>query len=160
MAVIDIGNSAIDRDDGFGVDGRTTVNKNNPANASGTITTVEMWVDVALNNIKIATFFVVSSNNLSTRDTHTIEGVIDIGYNEFSGLSIAVEAGDYIGIQSTHGTMSRGAVGLVGLWYAESLFIPCTNETFTSLADWGISLYGTGVTSAEEDNAIMMGTNF
>ena len=143
--IIDVGNEALDREDGFGVDGRTTVNKNNPANASGTITTVEMWVDLALNNVQIATFFVVSGDNLSTRDYYTHVGVIPIGYTKIEGLDIAVEVGDYIGIEATHGTMSRGN-DLVGLWYANAYNIPGENKPYTFFANWGISLYGTGET--------------
>lgn len=144
---IDIGNEAIDRAHGFGVDGRTTVNKNNPANESGKIKTVEMWVDSALNNVRIATFYVVSGNNLSTRGTYEHVGVIPVGYNKIEGLNMDVEAGDYIGIKATHGSMSRGSVGLVGIWYANSYYIPCINKTFIPYPNWGISLYGKGETS-------------
>ena len=162
MAVINIGNEAIDRAGGMGIDGRTVVNKGGPANASGIITSIELWAGAALNNVKFATFFVESGNNLSTRDTHTHIGIIPIGSKQtISGLNLAVEVGDFIGIQATHGSLERDSSGLVGLWYVNSYFIPCTDEIFTLVANWGVSLKGIGVSDEPEGgNALMMGTNF
>ena len=147
---INVGNEAIDRTSGQGVDGRTTINKGNPANASGTITSVELWAQIDLNNVKFATFFVVSGNNLSTRDTYTHSGIISSGSKQtISGLSIDVEEGDYIGIQASHGSLESDHSDLTGLWYANAEFIPCTNETFTYVANWGVSLCGIGITEEE-----------
>jgi hypothetical protein len=70
---IDIGMPAIDRASVFSV--FTIVNQGNPANATGTITSVEIWSLNNLSGCEVATFFVVSANNLSTRDTEVIGAV-------------------------------------------------------------------------------------
>lgn len=162
---IDIGSAAVNR--ASFLYPQTTVNKANPANATGTITSIEIWAKVDLVNCEVATFFVVSGNNLSTRDTVTI-GAVTAGskqtFTEDSGsdpISLNVEAGDYIGIWYTSGQLDKTDAG-IGTWQESGDNIPCENQLFDTTSDDTISLYGTGETEEEEAevNAIWFGTNF
>jgi len=143
---IDIGCGAIDRDS-FITPGWTRVFKENPANISGKITSIEIWANTEMINVEVATFYTISENNLSTRDTHTI-GTVEMGTKQtFSGLSINVQAGDYIGIYWSVGNLETDNIGTEGSWYKEGDNIPCTNVTFAFQGPtYGgtPSLYGTG----------------
>lgn len=141
--MIDIGNLAINRNSAAGV--QTSVATINPANASGKITSVEIYPSVTLSNCEVATFYVVSGNYLSTRDTHAIGTVTGGEKGIFSGLDITVKEGDYIGIYYTAGQLER-TTGSGGLFLAAD-GIPCTNVLFTESVAWShISCYGTGET--------------
>ncbi|MBA7522469.1 hypothetical protein ES705_14588 [subsurface metagenome] len=140
---IDIGMPAIDR--GSTASTYTWVNMGNPANASGTITSIEMWASSALTNCEVATFFVVSGNNLSTRDTELI-GSVTPGSKQTFIVDLDVQAGDYIGAYYTIGTLERDTSAMPGCWMKTGDNIPCSNLLFTNRADEAISLYGTGET--------------
>ncbi len=164
MASIDIGDGATDR---AGADGPgwTDVSYSNPANASGTITSIEIWANTNLTGCEVGIFYVVSGNNLSTRSTVTI-GNVTAGskqtFIEDSGsnpISLAVQAGDFIGIYATGGTFEYESSGSTGVWGSNNDYIPCTNEAFSFYNDDGVSIAGTGVT-IEGENAIFFGANF
>lgn len=158
---IDIGMPAVNR--GSTLSGTyTAVNIGNPANESGTITSVEIYGS-NLDNVEVATFFVVSGDNLSTRDTELIGYVGGDGVNEKNtfAVSLNVETGDYLGMFFNVGVLEKDSSGYSGIWFNGADQIPCTNVTFTNLAGDAISLYGTGTTTAaEEEHAIFFGTNF
>ena len=146
---IDIGAAATDRS--ASIAARTYVAKENPANATGTIDTVEIWADINLSNCEVATFFVVSGNNLSTRDSEIIGTVTSGSKQTFSGLSMDVETGDYIGtFYTSGGWIEVNTSGGTGMWYGGSGvdYIPCTNQVFTSAGGYTLSLYGTGTEAA------------
>lgn len=122
---------------------QTYVIKDNPADNSGKITSIEIWANENLSNCKVATFFVVSGNNLSTRDTYTI-GDVAAGYSKHT-VNLNVNINDYIGIYFSAGKVDMTDGGGVGYWVAYGDKIPCTNVAF----DWNtseriLSLYGTG----------------
>jgi len=71
---IDIGAAATDRGATL-ITWGTRVFKDNPANASGKITSIEIWVNTTLVDVDIATFYVESGDNLSTRDWVNIGNV-------------------------------------------------------------------------------------
>lgn len=155
--VINIGMPAIDR--GSTASTYTWVNVGNPANASGTITFVEIWANTALTNCEVATFYVVSGNNLSTRDTQFI-GSVPSGAAYGFEVDLDVEAGDYIGAYYTGGALERGTTDYPGCWMKTGDNIPCTNALFTFRADEAISLCGTGIIEEEAINTLFFGTNF
>lgn len=64
---IDVGAAATDRNTVMQLY-YTTVEQTNPANATGTIDTIEIWMNTNASNAEVASFYVVSENNLSTRD--------------------------------------------------------------------------------------------
>ena len=158
LTAIDIGGAATDRAS-LRTNNFTYVAKDNPANETGTITSIEIWAVNDLVNCEVATFFVVSGDNLSTRDTETI-GAVTSGSKQTFGVSLDVEAGDYIGMYYGSGNVETDFSGYAGLWQANADYIPCTNAAFTVAAGDAISLYGTGATAGAEDNAIFFGTNF
>jgi len=162
---IDIGPGATDR--GTHETSRTEIDAANPANASGTITTVEIWAAVGwpLVNCEVATFYTTGGNIFSTRGTHTIGAVTAGSKQTFPGLSLSVEAGDYLGIYYTAGAVEKDNTGGAGVWqdYDNNDYIPCTDHEFTFGVNEAISIYGTGTTgvaAVAKKNVIFMGSNF
>ena len=153
MGIINIGQEAIDRNQLWNT-AYTVVNKNAPANGTGTITCIEIWANTNLSNCEVATFFVVSGNNLSTRDHVTI-GTVTAGSkqiftidSESNPISLEVHEGDFIGIHATSGNIERyDGVGEGVLLYRtpQGDFIPCENIEFTEYGG-DMSLYGIGET--------------
>lgn len=146
MAAIDVGDEAIDRNSAAG-GGRTRVSRNNTANGTGEITSVEIWANTNLVNCEVATFDLISPDKLSTRGTHTIGGVTSGSKQTFSGLHISVQNGDYLGLYYSTGDI-EWSTDLGGNSYrAEGDWIPCTNHTFMGYGPGSrLSLYGTGET--------------
>ena len=137
---IDIGCPAIDRGSSLGV--RTMVNKGNPANADGIITNVEIYAcsGYTLTNCEVAIFYVVSGNNLTTRDYEYIGNVVG-GSKQTFAVNLDVHTGDYIGIYADN-YLERDTSGGDGLWYVSGDKIPCTNQAFDLNSAWVVSLYG------------------
>jgi hypothetical protein len=143
MAAIDIGDEPTDRASND-PPGYTMVPKGNPANDTGTIDTVELWVNQP-GTFEVATFYVVAGTNLTTRASASL-GALGGSYNIITGLSLAVQTGDYLGYHSADGSLDRGATGGLGTLYKAGDYIPCTNAAFTDTADYVTSLKGTGST--------------
>lgn len=165
---IDVGDEAVNG--GSDMAGHTCVTKGNPANATGTIDTLYLWADtdVASGTMEVATFYVVSGNNLSTRDSVTL-GAITAGAErtittdvDSNPIALEVAEGDYIGFYCADDSLEVSGSGYSGMWMKVSTdAIPCTNLSFNSYAGWGVSLNGTGETEeVAGDNAIFFGMNF
>jgi len=147
--VIDTGSAAIDTGSSQ-IGGTTWVLKDNPADGTGRITLIEIWADTDLTGVQIATFYVVSGNNLSTRDTQNI-GNITGGSKQIVGVDLDIVEGDFIGIYwtSIDEDIDCSTSGYPGLWHLIGDQIPCTNATFgTAYITWTLSFYGTGTTAA------------
>ena len=155
---IDIGSPAINRESFFG-DGKTIIAKDNPANHDGKIYTIEIWASTNLTNVEIGIFEEVSANHFTTRDNVLI-GTVTSGEKKSFDVEMNVETGDFLGIYYSDGYLERDESGYGGMWYVNGDQIPCTNQNATFLGGDTISVYGTGTTTAEEDNAIFFGTNF
>ena len=150
---IDIGDAAIDRAGQASVYASPTyttrVNGGNPANASGTVDTVEAWFVSASagNSIKVGTFSAVE-DTLTCRDAETIGEVAAGSKQTYTGLSIDVEAGDYIGADARAAYnvfFEFDSSGYTKLWSAIGQYCdPADSAAFTPLAEDAISLYGTG----------------
>jgi len=161
---IDIGNEAIDRPDKMPF-GYTRIDANNSANASGTITSVEIYVatNTYTNDVEIAIFYRPDPDNFplnfSTRDSVNL-GPLGTGYDQFN-VNLSVEAEDYIGAYwgSSYGYIDYTKSG-AGNWDKSGDQIPCTNATFALGANRTLSIKGTGATEEEEANAIFFGINF
>jgi hypothetical protein len=143
MADVDIGSPAIDRAGNQAIT-YTRVEKGNPANDNGTITSVEIWAYSDLSGCEIATFIDEGSNVLSTRDYETIGSVTSGSKQTFSGLDMDVQTGDYIGIHGSGGNIEDDWSGGAGQWMKSGDYIPCSSETFNSYANFTLSLYGEG----------------
>lgn len=139
---IDIGEPAIYRGSYY-TGPRTCVNKGNPANATGKINSVEIYCGTKLVSCKVATFFVVSGNYLSTRDQQYI-GDVEPGETRIIGVDLDVEAGDYIGLYYSVGYWDKSSSGGNGLWVSTADRIPCVNSSFNLASIAKGSIYGTG----------------
>ena len=154
LTVIDIGSGAINRGNTIG--GYTLVMFENPANATGTLTSIEIWAATEMTNCQVATFFVVSGDNLSTRDSVTLGTItagskqtitVDSGSNP---ISLDVQTGDYLGVYIPNGTIEYDDSLQAGMWYLSGDYIPCTNQLFSSVADDAVSVYATGETAGAD----------
>lgn len=149
MAVITIGSPAINRPSSQDVHTLTQIDKGGPASGTGKITQIQTWVNTAFVDLQVATFFVVSGNNLSTRSIQAL-GAQGTGLKTLT-VDLDVVAGDYIGLYDG-GPAGTGHVefdmpgGSTARWFKTGDQIPCTNAAFTSIADSIFSLYGTGKT--------------
>jgi len=140
---IDIGSPAIDRNN-VSVGSYTIVDYNNPANASGKITNVEIWANTTLTDCKVAIFYVVSGTNLTTRDYESI-GNVTPGSKQNFPVDLDVQIGDYLGIYFASNDEQIEAVLEGNELYKLGDHIPCDNVTFSAYGET-ISLYGTGAT--------------
>ena len=156
MALIDIGSPAINRAAALQPI-YTYVAKANSANASGKITSIEIWCVTNMTGVEIAVFS-MSGDVATTRDYQAISGTVVAGAKRTYSVDLDVEVGDYIGLTCDSGSGEKDNSG-DGYWYISSDQIPCSGVTFIWSADRTISLYGTGVT-VEEGNVIMMGCDF
>lgn len=144
MAAIDIGTLAIDRAGGAPSSDSTVVCIENPANDSGSITYVEIWL-FQTGNVEVATFIDEGSNVLSTRDSENLGSVSSGSKQTFSGLDMTVVTGDFLGFYSFSGRIVRDTFGS-GYWNTDGDWIPCSSKGFGFNEDRTISLYGTGST--------------
>ena len=138
---VDIGNEAIDRADQLGGE-LTLVDKFNPANESGTITKVKVFWDGPESNLKVAIFFQVAGNFLSTRSWVNLPSV-PAGYSEHE-VSLPVHAGDFMGCYIGARDIDTDETG-VGMWLVSGDSVPCTNVEFSYMPGYTMSLKGTGI---------------
>lgn len=160
---ITIGQEATNRDS-YRSEGNTEVDSNNAANGTGTITSIEIWTNTIIYGAKVATFYVVSGDNLTARDSEIVQvdgqdaGVIPSGSKQTAIVNLNVVEGDFIGLYWTSGQLE--ATFLEGVWALAGDQTACNDATFSALAR-RISLKGIGETEEEEEaNAIFFGTNF
>lgn len=143
---IDVGASPIDRDT-VHTGSYTLIDKNNPANASGVLHSVKVWADTNITGLRVGTFYVTNGDTLKCRDSENV-GDIEAGAERtISGLSIAVQAGDYIGCYWAEffEDIERSDSGYDGVWYIAGEYIdPDDEATYELLAGNAISLYGYG----------------
>jgi hypothetical protein len=143
-----IGAGAIDRGNAT-VEDFTYIDRTGPATASGIIHTVELWAYANLQNCVVGTFYGTNSLTLKCRDSVFIGYVPRWVKNTFSGLSIAVEAGDYIGFYAPLGRLDRDTSGFAGNWRLAGEHIdPGDEATYSFVDDDAISLYGIGEQAA------------
>ena len=147
--VIIMGNPATDRAQAQN-GGMTFVDRLTPANDTGTITHVEIFLASDVTNLEVATFS-ASGNDLTTRDNETI-GSASSGLQNFS-VDLEVESGDFIGVTyADGGTMEFDSPGGASWYYVGGDGIPCSGLTFNvGVHTW--SLRGYGVIEIVENTA-------
>jgi hypothetical protein len=143
MAEIIVGSEAINRATYKGV-GDTVVNQSVTANGAGIIHTVELYLYTG-GNFKVGIFYVSGSNRLTTRSTADLGSLPD-GKSTITGLSLAVETGDMIGIYTSGGRIDSGN-DYGGIWIQPGELVPCNNALFSSQGAPTISLKGIGTTT-------------
>jgi hypothetical protein len=154
---IDIGSPAIDRVSSYGAVA-TFISMDNPANLNGTITSVELYAYTTMTNVEIATFYIIGSNILSTRDNEYI-GTVNAGSKQTFNVNISVQEGDFLGFYMASGTTEVSVYG-PNWWSKLGDSIPAVNVTFTlQNSERTFSVYGIGFTSntssiIEEEGAV------
>lgn len=144
MSSIDIGSPAVNGDGGI-IGPRTVINRENPANAYGTITMVQIYCGTSLVGCKVATFEEISPNYFTTRATEYI-GAVASGATRTFEVTLDVRTGDFIGIYFSAGNIDVMLTTPVpGYWRVSNDYIPCTNQDFGDYKITRIvSLYGEG----------------
>ncbi|MFA5439643.1 MAG: hypothetical protein WC259_07220, partial [Dehalococcoides sp.] len=145
MSAIDIGSAAIDRALTFG-DSSTRILADNPANDTGILDTVEVWFNTNASGVKVGTFS-GSGTDYDDRDYETIGSVTAGSKQTFTGLSISVATGDFIGWYCSAGYLERSATGS-GQYSKIGDYFGSGSNTYTLTANINGSLYATGATSA------------
>ena len=146
---IDAGETAIDRPT-VAVSG-TFIDGNNAANATGLITQVSIYSEVALEGIEVASFiqWQPGVNDFTTRANVSLANQGGAGlttYNAPTDFSpFEIRTGDYLGIYFTAGEIDADTGGIAGHWYKVGDNIPCTTTEFTFSASRRLSVYATGV---------------
>src|SRR5574343_534131 len=147
MADIDIGPGATNRAGTVSGGGYTDIYVNNPANGTGTLTSVEIWGATDLANCVVGTFYTSDYVTFTCRDSATI-GAVTAGSKQtfdVSGTPITVHTGDYLGIYYTSGKLERDSTGYDGLyWYYGEAIDATDSADFTFLAGYALSIYASG----------------
>lgn len=146
LAAIDMGCEAIDRAANEAPT-ITMITKTNPANATGIITSIEVWCDGIIEDFEVAIFYKTNGNVFTTRDNHYI-GHVDAGSKQTFPVNLNVVEGDYIGFYGSEGTIEMDSTGGLGYWFKPGDNIPCTGVTFTLSGNttYMHSVYGIGTT--------------
>lgn len=144
MATIDIGPGATERAGNLPANTKAFIMLGNPANASGTLDTFEIFaVYDTMNGTKLGTFH-GSGTDYTMRDYESIGNVNYGSKQTFTGKNCDVESGDFIGWFATYGWLSAATSGGSGVyWYAGDIF-DGNSHTCTLWASNDGSVYATG----------------
>ncbi len=130
--------------------GYTDISLTNPLNASGPLTSIEVWAMTNCTGLKVGTFYnsgtgqytcrsVVELGNVTagSKQTYTVDA-------SSNPISLTGVAGDYIGYHIDTGTWAYNAAG-TGLYYAAGDHCVVGDSTaYTLLADRDYSIYASG----------------
>lgn len=146
---IDVGSTASDRGSSININGYTNIPKNNPVNANGVITSVEVWANGNMTGLKVGTFF-GSGTSWTNRDYETIGNVTAGSKQTFSGLSIDTQTNDLLGCVNTGGNIETDTTGGSGhYWKKYDEFVTVTRTYAESDPTMTVfSLYATGISVA------------
>jgi len=111
---LDVGPGAIARVSA-GAAGYTRVDEGNPANASGTLTSIELYFRTTATGVKVTTF--TKSGTTFTPHAVATIGTVTAGSKQTFAVSLAVAAGDYIGCYWASGTIEVTGYGGAGGWF-------------------------------------------
>lgn len=145
MGLIDIGSAAINRAS-YIIQGQTHVMLNNPANDTGVLDTVEIWANTNISGLKVGTFS-GSGTDYDDRDYETIGSVTSGSKQTFTGLSIDVVTGDFIGNYMSAGRIERDSSGGSGYYNISGDTFGSGSNTYNFQSGMDYSLYATGATS-------------
>ncbi len=148
-AEIDMGVAAVDKDDTASAT-NTRVMATNPANYTGSITSIDVWAATNITGLRVGTFY-SNGNNLKCRDSAALSNVTagsktTITTNSAgSSLYISVVAGDYLGCYYATGTLEATTSGTGVTYLVSGEYIDAGDETaYTTAAATSLSLYATG----------------
>lgn len=141
---IDVGPGAIDRSSSNPTSQYTIVLMGNPANASGKITSFEVYAYTDLAGLKFGTFY-GSGTSWTVRDYESIGSVTSGSKQVFSGLDCDVSTGDCIGTYRSSGAIKRDTSEHGGFVYKSGDYFGGGTNTYTAVPDYAESFYATGV---------------
>lgn len=144
MGAIDVGSAAENRTLASGAE-FTYIDLTNPANDTGTLTSVELWCSANATGMKVGTFS-GSGTDYDDRDYESIGNVTAGSKQTFSGLSCTVNSGDFIGIYFASGGIERSGSGGSGVYYVAGDKFGSGSATYALLSGDMISVYGIGAT--------------
>lgn len=146
---IDIGAAATDRASSVSISGRTTWGVENPANADGSVDSVETWWADDASDANVGTVYLDGSSLWQTRDYENIGYVAAGSKQTFTGLSITTVTDDQIAISTTGGTnaIERDTSGGSGYYLAYLTQLPFSDVSNSGSGGYTISLYATGTES-------------
>jgi len=142
---IDIGLAAVADGNNFSAT-YTYIQLDNPANATGTITQVQVYADISITGMRAGTFYNTGANTYKCRASAALGDAPADQVTTFPGLSIAVVAGDFIGGYHGTGYMELTVDATKSFIYVSGEFIDADDETtYSAPIGRHIALYGTGV---------------
>ncbi len=160
LPAIDMGSAATNRYNGL-ILGYTYLSLDNPANLSGTITSIEIWAHAAMSGVKVGTFYLSDPINLfyKCRDAVTI-GNVTAGSKQTFVVSLAVGAGDLIGIYYSGGGISHQVMGGAGLRLRlGDLVTPGSEAPYPLFSGLAMSLYAAFVPPVHDITAYVRSLN-
>ena len=149
---IDIGDEAINRSHYTDILTTTKVSAGNPANATGNIDTIEIWLNDYYSDGKAvwSGTFSASGNTLTCRDSQNMGAIVRGSKKTITDLDISVNSGDYIGVKERSSATTVGlevSIEGAGYWsYTGECIDASDSQTFGWTASRAFSLYGTGET--------------
>lgn len=141
MAII-IGSPAIDRYYNS-LGGYTFILLDNPSDQSGSITTIKLWVNENMDEIKVGTFE-RDGDDFRSRAYTTLENIVAGGTRTFNDLDIAVEIGDCIGAYWPSKRWDTDIEDYAGVYKCVGDQFGTGWQTYALSANWAISLQGIG----------------
>ncbi len=119
----------------------------NPANATGTLDTVQVRPSSSLSNFTTGVFYLISSTTYQCRDSEYIGSAASGATRTFTGLSISVVTGDYLGayVPASSGRIDEStSIAQTRYYYAGEAKDPGDQASYSSLGTRCGALYGTG----------------
>ncbi|MBT6053157.1 MAG: hypothetical protein HOJ31_10345 [Anaerolineae bacterium] len=143
---IDIGSAAINRVS-TQVGGYTFIALDNPANDTGTINEATIYSDTNLVGAVLIIFERNTTNTFTPR-SFAVLGAVTAGGDTFSGLSLAVETGDFVALYWDTGALDVVDTGGAGCYYKSGDQSEAGIQTYvnTGTSARDISVYATGIT--------------
>jgi len=156
---IEVGSPAIDRaaacSISTGSSVQTHLDYNNPANAAGELDIVEIHISFAAegNCLRLGTFQDNGSGNFTCHDGVEIGEVPSAGYHKYTGLSLAINEGEYLGCDGKQTgvilTVDRTSAGGGGVYFKTGARCdPEDTETYVLMSGDIFSLRGIGNTES------------
>jgi len=144
FTAIDCGSSVVSREGGFS-NGYTVIDLANPANATGNLDGVDVWARNNVTSLQVGTFYLVSGVTYKCRASVTLGAVTAGSLQRFTGLTLPVVAGDFIGYYANTGGIEYTGSAGSGVYYylGESIDAGDQND-YTAAAGYAISLQGFG----------------
>lgn len=140
---VDIGLDAVDLPTDHDAALYTIINREHPAEAGGTLQTIEIWAHTNMTGLIVGTFYTTNGNTLKCRDSEAIAGTITAGSKVYKAVTLTVEIGDYIGLYWTGGAIEVATSGYAGYWLKTGKYIDPNDETtYTLFATRTVSLGG------------------